>query len=192
MSSPLPSPGGGLRQKLTARKLGSGRNVGALSPTNLPPESQFAMKTLNVTVDAGDGSELPSSLTRADIGVQVLVSLENSGHNEKRDEKASKVAESIQTEAQELLTKEFCSEKAVDDCPYLLKVYVVLASERSLLHKLTLGLVGAPQKECLEWFLQSQSPGSSEICKAGRVGGVESTTAQLCQTLVEKLGVPEK
>ena len=127
--SALPSPGGGLRQKLAARKMGSGRNMGggALSPTNLPPESQFAMKTLNVTVDAGDGNELPASLTRADIGVQVLVSLENSGHNEKRDEKAAQVAETIQQEAQELLTKEFCSEKAVDECPYLLKVYVVLA-----------------------------------------------------------------
>ena len=164
----------------------SGRNL--ISMDNLPVESQFAMKTLNVTVDGE--KELPVSLKRSDIGVQVLVSLEQQG---KRDEKATKLAAEIQAQAQQLLSQEFTATTTTTtttDGQYLLKVYVVLAAERSLLHKVTLGLIGDAQKECLEWFLQSQTVGSQEICKAGRVGGGAST-AELCDILVDKLGVPK-
>lgn len=178
------SPGSGLKERLSPRLSGAGRNV--INPENLPPESQFAMKTLNVTVD-GD-SEMPATVKRSDIGVKVLVSLENAKHTAapKRDAKATQLASEIQTAAQQQLSATFPA--PADDCRYLLKVYVVLAAERSLLHKITLGLIGEAQQECLEWFLQSQTAGAQEIVKAGRVGGA-GTTQQLCQTLVEKLGV---
>jgi len=175
------SPGGFRKAKLSPRL--PGRNI--ISADNLPPESQFAMKTLNVTVD-GD-QELPTDIQRSQIGVQVLVSLEN---NHKRDEKASKLATEIQTAAQQLLTKQYTA--PAESCTYLLKCYVVLAAERSLLHKITLGLIGEPKQECLEWFLQSQEVGNSDIIKAGRVGVVgkgADKTAELCSQLVEKVGV---
>ena len=175
----------------------SGRNL--ISTDNLPAASQFAMKTLNVTVDGE--SNLPASVKRSDIAVQVLVSLEQQHNKIKRDEKAAQLAAEIQTQAQSLLRQEFTGTTNDDNdsssgaggangaAPYLLKVYVVLASERSLLHKITLGLIGDAQQECLEWFLQSMTPGQQEICKAGRVGG--AGTAELCDMLVTKVGVPK-
>ena len=193
------SPGAALRNRLSPRTGGAGRDV--LSTANLPPESQFALKNLNVTVDGGEDDRLPASLTRADVAVRVLVSLEGSGGcsggggNNRRDEKSAKLAAEIQTEASRLLSDEFtadASEEADPPPSHLLKVYVVLASERSRLHRITLGLVGEPHAECLEWFLQSQDStgGQTEIRRAGRVGGANMTTAQLCASLVEKVGVP--
>lgn len=153
----------------------------------MPPASLMAMKALNVTIDAD--KELPEHCRAADIAVTVIVSLEERSDNAA----ASKRAAEIQELAQQILSKKYTANEA--DCKYLLKVYVVLASANSVLNKLTIGLIGDATTECLEWFLEKQAI-DNEILKAGRVGvqkrgQVPAMTAELCESLIEKIGVKE-
>jgi hypothetical protein len=155
---------------------------------SLAPESLMAMKALNVTVD-GD-KELPDTLRRSDVGLKVLVSLEKSSNAD-----STKRAKEIQTIVNDQLSQVYTAK--VEDCAYLLKIYVVLACDRSILNKLTLGVIGEPKTECLEWFLEKNEIGESQTCKAGRVGiqkkfvgQISAMTKELCDTLVEKIGIP--
>lgn len=151
----------------------------------LTPESLLAMKALNVTIDAD--KELPNTCATCKICVKVKVSLEERCKNPT----ATKRAEEIKDLAQDILSKTYTASES--DCQYLLKVYVVLASENSVLNKLTIGLVGDATTECLEWFLEMQAE-NNEMVKAGRVGvqkrgQIPAMTAELCESLVEKIGV---
>lgn len=164
-----------------------GRSAKNLVQNHMPPASLMAMKALNVTIDAD--KELPEHCRAADIAVTVIVSLEERSDNAA----ASKRAAEIQELAQQILSKKYTANEA--DCKYLLKVYVVLASANSVLNKLTIGLIGDATTECLEWFLEKQAI-DNEILKAGRVGvqkrgQVPAMTAELCESLIEKIGVKE-
>lgn len=141
-----------------------------LSPRGSPRatisgRSLFAMHALNATVEHPGG--IPSNATRADIVVDVQVSLERPEDKDRahRAELAHKVKETTERKLKQWYTG------VEGQATYRLKVYVVLAREGSALNALTLGKVGDATEECLEWFLQS-SDGSTTY-KAGRVGDKE-------------------
>lgn len=166
---------------------GSARN---LIQDHMPPESLLAMKALNVTVAADEA--LPAEVRAADIWVTVTVNLEES--KTRNQPAAAKRASEIRDLAQERLSQTYTATDAGEkDGQYHLKVYVVLASANSVLNKLTIGLVGEPTTECLEWFLERQGE-HCEIIKSGRVGvqkrgQLPAMTTELCESLIETIGV---
>jgi hypothetical protein len=146
------------------------------------------MKALNVTIDAD--KELPTTCVASNIAVRVTVNLEEQSEKPSATQRAAE----IQACAQSTLSQTYTA--SPDSAPYLLKVYVVLASPHSVLNKLTIGLVGAATTECLEWFLMTHQEGAQETLKAGRVGvqkartHIATLTAELCEALIQKIGVP--
>jgi hypothetical protein len=153
------------------------------------------MGALNATID----NEIPPDMTRADVAVDVRVSLERpeDKENKARTELASKVRETTERKLVQWYPGE------LGRAAYTLKVYVVLAREGSMLNALTLGKVGDSTEECLEWFLQTSD--GSRTYMAGRVGDKERllftnreqelTTRfpqRLVQEIVEKIAIKNR
>jgi hypothetical protein len=56
-------------------------------------------------------------------------------------------------------------------------------------------MIGTATTECFEWFLMSSHATNNEALRAGRVGvsksrcKISTLTAELCEALIEKIGV---
>jgi hypothetical protein len=125
------------------------------------------MGALNATIE-NNAEEFPLvEVTRADVAVDVQVSLERveDKENKARTDLASKVKQTTERKLSQWYTGDLGKAKCT------LKVYVVLAREGSVLNSLTMGRVGEATEEVLEWFLQSSD--GSKIYKSGRVGDKE-------------------
>jgi hypothetical protein len=163
-------------------------SVKNLLSDSMPPESLLAMKALNVTIDAD--KEVPANCVASNIAVKVTVNLEEKSENPAATQRAAEIQECAQSTLAQTYTA------SEESAPYLLKVYVVLASPHSVLNKLTIGMIGAATTECLEWFLMTHNDGAQETLKAGRVGvqkartNIATLTAELCEALIQKIGVP--
>jgi hypothetical protein len=154
--------------------------------------SLFAMGALNATIE----NEVPEGVTRADVAVDVRVSLERP--EDKENKSRADLAQKVRETAERQLAKWYTGELGTAACT--LKVYVVLAREGSMLNALTLGKVGDATEECLEWFLQASD--GSKTYMAGRVGDKERLLftnreqeltdrfpQRLVQEIVEKINI---
>jgi hypothetical protein len=133
---------------------------------DIPGTSLFAMHAINTTVE---NEPLPPGMTRADVHVEVKVSLESQA--DKANPHRVELAKTVQENVREGLSKWYTATSS-ESAKLLLKVYVVLASEGNAVNGMTFGYIGAPVEECLEWFLQS-APDGSVTYKAGRAGSKE-------------------
>lgn len=141
------------------------------------PQSLLALRAYNTTV-VNEG--LPPALTPSEVAVDVQISLERPRDKERCLENAKQVQQVVQ----EGLQKHFSA--TPESATFRLKVYVVLASERSAWNGWTRGMMGAATEECLEWFLESKD--GSTILQSGRVGSrTRQNLLQLAPKLVQEI-----
>jgi hypothetical protein len=158
-----------------------------LHDTGKSPETLLATNTPNVTNVAE--KELPATCIATNIYVHVSLNLED--HD--TSPAAAKRASEIEQTAQDILSKTYTASET--NGQYILKVYVILASPHSVWNKITIGMIGTATTECFEWFLMSSHATNNEALRAGRVGvcksrcKISTLTAELCESLIEKIGV---
>lgn len=159
------------------------------------PATLMAMGAYNTLIES---KQEFVGVTRSDIFVNVQISLERA--RDKENEHRIQLAKDVQDAVKSLLSNTY-THKEEATAKLTLKVYVVLASNGTILNGLTRGMIGRSGEECLEWFLESAD--GSSIYKSGRVGcrdvclkernkALATTVAnKLVSELVEQVGIPE-
>jgi len=187
----------------TTTAAGSGGDSKQKKPEMAAATSSFALRQLNTTVE---NRPIPAGVTRSDVHVDCQVSLERV--EDKENKKRQELAEKIKASVEEKLRVWYPEMKDTSaSSPYVVKVYVVVASDGDALNSFTFGLLGSPAEVCLEWFFQRApgAAGDSETYVAGRVGErlpcgsgandrvlVQRVTKKLVRDIVDKIGIANR